>query len=450
MVGVILKEEKSVWQKNFSTYTSYDCEDLLTEAEVLALRSFDLGLVQLNKGQNPSIENQPLTILMLSWEFPPHIVGGLARHVYDLSRHLSTHGLSIHVVTTSPEAAPEYEVIEAIHVHRVRVEDVKSTHFLKWVRELNIKLAVKSLEIMDQFAIHFIHAHDWLVGEAAISLKTIRRKPLIVTIHATEYGRNHGLNTQTNHLIHDKEQKLVEEANRVIVCSDYMKKEVESLFSVDQNKIAVLPNGVDSTQFEIVGETLSVNEFIGRTYSHLFFSIGRMVKEKGFDMIIDAAPHVIGRYPSSLFLIAGEGPLLNHYQTTITERGLDQHIKLIGFINDQVRNELYQKCYLTLFPSTYEPFGIVALEGMVNGKPTIVSDTGGLTSIIEDRITGYKIKPGDVNDFTEKILYLIENEDMALRIGNNAKERVKSMFNWHKIAEDTSRLYKELLLTSNK
>ncbi|QOR65532.1 glycosyltransferase family 4 protein [Cytobacillus suaedae] len=444
-----MKKQNSTWQENFSTYTSYSSEECLTDEEVQALRSFDLVLKELKIHQRQPTENESLAILMLSWEFPPHIVGGLARHVYDLSRHLVHKGLSIHVLTTTLYSAPQYEVIEGVHVHRVCIGDYNSTHFLKWVRELNIKLAVKALEIMDQFPIHLIHAHDWLVGEASLSLKTIRRKPLMVTIHATEWGRYNGLYTQTNHLIHEKEQRLIEEADRVIVCSEYMKNEVESIFLQSHQKIDVVPNGVDPIQFEKIVETTNLTDRIGRQYSQLIFSIGRIVNEKGFFMIIDAAPHIIKRYPSALFLIAGEGPLLKHYQNIINERGLNQYIKFIGFINDHERNALYQKCDIALFPSIYEPFGIVALEGMINGKPTIVSDTGGLSSIIEDHVSGMKIRPGDVNDLTDKILYLLDNEEIAQRLGLTAKEIVKSMFGWHKIADDTSRLYKELLLSSS-
>ncbi len=443
-----MKNQNNNWQENFSTYTSYSCEDTLTDEEVKSLRSFNLHLPGLNTNQLPLKENDVLSILMLSWEFPPHVVGGLARHVYDLSRHLVHKGLTIHVLTTTLDGAPLYEVIDGVHVHRVCIGDFNSTHFLKWVRELNIKLAVKALEVLDQFSIHMIHAHDWLVGEAALTLQTIRKKPLMVTIHATEWGRHNGLFTQTNHLIHEKEQRLVDEADHVIVCSDYMKNELESIFLPKQPKINVIPNGVDSTQFEEMDETKLLTESIGRPYSHIIFSIGRIVNEKGFEIIIDAAPHVIKRYPLAVFIIAGEGPLLKRYQTIINERGLNHHINFIGFINEQERNALFKKCNIALFPSTYEPFGIVALEGMINGKPTIVSDTGGLTSIIEDHVTGIKIKPGDVNDLTEKILYLLDNDDIAHKLGLNAKEKVKSMYNWHKIADDTSRLYKELLLSS--
>jgi glycosyltransferase involved in cell wall biosynthesis len=445
-----LRVEKSDWQKNFSTYTSYSCEDDLTEEEVQELRSFDLTIPVRSKNHTLLNDISSLSILMVTWEFPPHLVGGLARHVYDLSRQLAKQGHIIHVITTTLEEAPLYEVIEGVHVHRVTIRDVRSTHFLKWVRELNIKLAVKSLEVLDQFAIHLIHGHDWLVGEAVSTLKAIRKKPLIVTIHATEYGRNEGLHSQTSHLIHEKEQKLVHDADHIIVCSDYMKDEIQSQFLVRGNKIDIIPNGVDPTQFENLDETKMAEDIVGRTFSHLIFSIGRIVNEKGFDMIIDAAPQIIKHYPSAVFVIAGKGPLLEHYKTIVGQLSLDNYIKFVGFVNDQERNDLYKKCHIALFPSMYEPFGIVALEGMANGKPIIVSDTGGLSTIIEDGVSGMKIKPGDVKDLTEKIIYLLDNEEIASSLGANSKEIVKSMYNWHKIAKGTSRLYKELLLSSNE
>ena len=390
-----------------------------------------------------STQKKGLHIVILSWEFPPLIVGGLARHVYDLSRALAKIGHTVYVVTAHVDGAPSYEVIEDVYIYRVGALQPSAGDFLHWVGSLNMSLIDQVIKLSQRYEFDIIHSHDWLVGVAGISLQRILDKPLIATIHATEYGRNNGLYSKINHDIHKKEKQLVSEANSVIVCSNYMKKEVRSLFSVEKEKIVVLPNGIDEKMLEAEGDPCLLEEKLGAPFSQMIFSVGRIVREKGFETIIDAAPLVINRFPNILFVIAGKGPMLEHYLTLVQERDLDNNIKLIGFINDSERNLLFQQCNIAVFPSLYEPFGIVALEAMIHGKPTIVSNTGGLSEIIDEGITGLKIYPGDAHSLATNIILLLENEQLARTIGIAGKDKVKTTYKWDQIAKDTSELYKE-------
>ncbi len=168
-----------------------------------------------------------MKILVLSWEFPPRIVGGIARHVAELYPDLVKLGHEVHLLTVEFGEAPLYEVVEGVHVHRVQV--AWSNDFFHWVVNLNESMGRHGAKLMlEDGSFDVIHAHDWLVGDAAIALKHNFKVPLIATIHATEYGRHNGIHTATQHYISGKEKLLAYNAWRIIVCTDYMRREVES------------------------------------------------------------------------------------------------------------------------------------------------------------------------------------------------------------------------------
>lgn len=386
-----------------------------------------------------------LDILMLSWEFPPLVIGGLSRHVFDLSRAFVKEGHKVTVLTSFVEGEPEFEEIQGVGVYRVQCLQPHATEFLDWIGSLNMALTIKAVELADEKNFDIIHAHDWLVAISAITLKNRLKKPLISTIHATEYGRNNGIYTELQQKIHDKEGELTSKSDAIIVCSDYMEEEVIRLFNLEPQKVNVFPNGVDPSMIKAEERNIPVMSDYKENYSHIVFSVGRIVQEKGFETVIEAAPIILKEYPQVLFLIAGKGPMLHSYQQKVMELGLDKNIIFVGYISDEERNMYFHECDITLFPSLYEPFGIVALEGMAAGKPTIVSETGGLKDLVIHGKTGLRMIPGNKESLASRVLLLLRNEHLAREIGKNGQHSVITTYSWEKIARDTSRLFKEIL-----
>ncbi|MGW9128965.1 1,4-alpha-glucan branching protein domain-containing protein, partial [Paenibacillus chitinolyticus] len=188
------------------------------------------------------------SVLVLSWEFPPHVVGGLGRAVYDLSRHLVSQGIEVHVLTGADDSAAKQEHMDGVHVHRLPTYvPAEQEDFMQWVFQLNLAMvdAVEELR-RNGLRANVIHAHDWLVGWAAIELKQRLSIPLITTIHALEHGRHQGIHTPLQHRIHECERVLTEASDRVIVCSHYMGNEVRRLFHVAPEKLTVIHNGVET------------------------------------------------------------------------------------------------------------------------------------------------------------------------------------------------------------
>lgn len=396
--------------------------------------------------RNEVQSNSNTKILLLSWEYPPNVVGGLSRHVHGLAGGLSQMRYEVHVLTANPGHLSAYEIIDGIHIHRVRPLKENDHNFLHWILGLNLAMEQKARELSSCHSFELVHAHDWLVGPCGLTLKESLKLPLITTIHATEHGRNNGIYTELQKFIHEKEEQLVNGSDHVIVCSEYMKEEVIQQFKISEEKLAVIANGINK-EIPLKNPDDLLAGLPVKESGRLIFSIGRMVKEKGFDILIESAPIIKEKFSDAYFIIAGKGPMLETYRKRVKELNLEDFIHFPGFIDDMQRSALFHKCAFAVFPSHYEPFGIVALEAMISGKPAIVSNTGGLKGIVKHGYSGLLMKPGDSASFAEQASFLLGNADRANTIGANGKKVAESLFSWGRIAEETKRVFEETLIS---
>lgn len=382
-------------------------------------------------------------VLMLTWEFPPNIIGGLARHVHGLSDALSEQGFEIHIITTLKDGLVPYEKVNDLHIHRVKPYHEVDHDFITWIAGLNLAMIEKAKVLALNYEFEVIHAHDWLVGAAGMTLKEGMAIPLITTIHATESGRNNGIYTDMQKFIHEKERLLIHTSNHIIVCSDYMIEEIQNLFVLEDDKMSMIPNGIEEP-YGFIPEGI-LHKLPIDSSKKMIFSIGRMVKEKGFDTLIDAALVLKEIDPEVYFVIAGKGPMLDEYRRKVEELKLESTVIFVGFISDEERNAFFAECEFTVFPSRYEPFGIVALESLIFGKPTIVSNVGGLKGIIEHMRTGLLMEPGVPSSFVEQASILLNDESLSKTIGLAGKKLVKDMYSWNHIASETKHVYGKVL-----
>lgn len=383
-----------------------------------------------------------LKILMLCWEYPPNVVGGLSNHVYGLSVQLEKLGHEIHVLTAGNGKLPGFEIINGVKVHRVLPLNYEDNDFLTWIAGLNLAFCFKAEKLADEVTFDIIHAHDWLVGSSAIILKEILGIPLLSTIHATEHGRHNGIHTEMQKFIDEKETQLIAESDQLIVCSDFMREQLLSLFEVTVEKIVVIANGIE--QIDVIVEPEEMFPFIKN--KKYLFTVGRMVKEKGFETIIEAAKIVKEKGKAIYFIIAGKGPMLERYRKMVTEQELDHYITFIGYVTEIERNSLLQRCEIAVFPSLYEPFGIVALEAMILARPTIVSNAGGLKGIVNHKQTGLLMVPGDANSLLENIEWLQQNPQEGIEMGKKGRQMVVSLYGWKRIALQTIQIIEDTLI----
>ncbi|WP_338091152.1 glycosyltransferase family 4 protein [Pelotomaculum isophthalicicum] len=384
-------------------------------------------------------------MLMLSWEYPPKSVGGLAQHVYDLTNALTENGVDVHLITSGGQGTPAFEKVHGVKVHRVEPYQISSPDFVTWVAQFNVALLERAISISSDLGeIHILHAHDWLVAYAARALKHSWKIPLVTTLHATEYGRNNGLHNDTQRHISDIEWWLAYESWRVICCSHYMEGELRHVFQIPQDKIKVIPNGVDHTNFKVRESDARRSDYAAPD-ERIVFYVGRLVREKGVQVLLDAAPEILAHHPQTKFVIAGKGPFMDSLKRQAMLSGIANRVYFTGYINDTVRNNLYSWADVAVFPSLYEPFGIVALEAMAARTPVVVADSGGLGEIINHGIDGLKTYTGDSHSLAQNILSVLKQPQFGDKLRENAYYRVLNEFNWGKIAWQTASVYREVL-----
>lgn len=383
-----------------------------------------------------------LKIMMLSWEFPPNTVGGLARHVYDLSRALARLGESVHVITCPAAGTGDYQLVEGVHVHRVDPSRLTAADFMEWVEQLNTAMAGLSGNLIQWEPFDLIHAHDWLVEDAAIYLHNRFRLPLMATIHATEHGRNRGIHNPLQRRIHGLEGRLTSLATAVICCSEYMAEEITGLFRIHRRKVHVIPNGVDPANLGIPRQ-LVPGEREPRSGEKMILFIGRLVPEKGVQVLLEAFSQLLRQIPDSKLLVGGMGPYESFLKAQAGELGLAERVAFLGFLGEEERNYNLKQADVAVFPSLYEPFGIVALEAMAAQVPVIVSDTGGLSEVVSHGIDGYKVPPGRPDLLAYYIREVLANPGLARDLTRQAWKKVLTVYDWQNIALETLDVYRE-------
>lgn len=394
-----------------------------------------------SKARFPSQKYAAKKILMLCWEYPPITVGGLSRHVYDLARFLARQGLEVHVVTIEAGEYPHYEVVEGVHVHRFHVVKPDGGEFIHWVFQLNLMMIETCCQLIQSgLSFDIIHAHDWLACYAAKTLKQLYDFPLVATIHATEHGRNNGIHTDLQRHINDLEWRLTYEAEQVIVCSTYMRQEVESIFALPSSKVAVIPNGVDPELIKVRKSSSNSKQPYAMEQERLVLFVGRLVQEKGVHTLLAAAPSILAEFPEVKFIIAGKGPAMSDLKDQVQHLGIREKVLFTGFVGDEERNRLLQIAEIAVFPSLYEPFGIVAIEAMAAGTTVVVSEVGGLADVVEHGRNGLKMYAGDVNSLTIQVKDLLRNPEWARSLARSGKEQV-GRFDWNSIAAKTIAVY---------
>jgi len=288
-----------------------------------------------------------------------------------------------------------------------------------------------------------IHAHDWIVAFSARVLKHSYNIPLVSTIHATEHGRNKGIFNDTQRYIHNIEWWLTYESWRVIVNSENMRSEIEQIFQLPSDKINVIPNGIDSSKFDKYKKDLEFRRQFAQDKEKIIFFVGRMVAQKGVHILIDAMPKIIRYYPDIKFVLVGTGPQLEEFRLRASQ--FAHKVIFTGHIGDEDLIRLYKCIDVAVFPSLYEPFGIVALEAMASEVPVVTSDVGGLNNIIEHGVDGMKTYAGNPNSIADNVLEVLMNQDKAKNIIKKAKAKINKIYSWHYISEQTIAVYKEVL-----
>ena len=383
-----------------------------------------------------------MKILALAWEFPPRIVGGIARHVAELYPEVIKLGYEVHLLTVEFGSAPKYEVIEGIHLYRCCV--AHGHDFFHWIANMNDSMGSLGGKLLKKHGdFDLIHAHDWLVGDAAIALKHTFKLPIVATIHATEYGRYNGIHNARQQYINGKEKILAHEAWRIIVCSQYMREEIQRVFNSPADKIDVVYNGIrpEKKHHDDNFDRLKFRRRFANDREKIVYYVGRMTYEKGISVLLNAAPKVIEAMGGGVkFVIIGGGNTsrLKHQAQNL---GIWEQCYFTGFMSDADLDKFQTIADCAVFPSLYEPFGIVALESFAARVPVVVSNTGGLSEVVIHERTGIVTRANDPNSLTAGIVRVLKDPEQSQKLVEEAYKSIAERFSWDELAKQTSAVY---------
>lgn len=394
------------------------------------------------------MNQRALRILMLSWEFPPRIIGGIARHVDELSRALAAAGHRVDVLTAHHPGAPSLEEIPAgegkVRVLRAEPQPLHPLDFITEIHQLEFGLLQRFL-LAGERQYDVIHAHDWLVAFAARTLRFGLDRPMVATIHATEAGRNGGLHTPTQRYIHSVEWLLTYDAWRVVCCSHMMSVEVQGSLHTPADKVRIIPNGVDPARMKCQDSPAPRAQFRARwarPEERILFFVGRLVREKGIEVLLEAMPAVLAAHPDTKLVIAGGGPR-DHLVARAVALGIAPRVVFTGFLPEEDLPRAYAVADLAVFPSLYEPFGIVAIEAMAAGVPVVVSDAGGFREVVRPEITGLHTWANNPSSLAWGINRVLGDAALAAKLRKGGLAEAATRFSWEGIAAQTIAVYEE-------
>jgi glycogen synthase len=331
-------------------------------------------------------------------------------------------------------------------VHRVREPtypkgDVEA--FIRWVDHMNADMLERGTELSKSLDFDLVHSHDWLVAGAAEPLARRHRRPWVVTVHATEFGRHQGWvkNYPQSH-IHGVEAGMVRRADAVIACSNYMRGHIASAFEVSPRRVTVIPNGIDPRDLESQAEDLgALRATYAAPHDRLVLLVGRLVYEKGFHLALDALAGAVARFGHVRFVVAGTGTAEAELKRQARKLGLRRHGSFLGWVGDDKLRSLYRISDVCIVPSIYEPFGLVALEAMASGCLTIVADTGGLREVMPgDGSVGLRFRSRDSDSLGAVLEDVLSDDDARHRVVAAAREHVLK-FDWAEVGTRMLGLY---------
>jgi len=414
-----------------------------------------------------------MKIAVLVYEYPPKIVGGLGTYAAEITRKfvLLGHDVTVFTMNDDEGSLPTRELLRGIEIHRpVHIDisdslpDVIAEDIKKWGRGiqffskilmynyLSASKMVNELVRSEDFKFDLVVAHDWLSVIAGISIKKELGIPLVFHVHSNERGRTLGNGSA---VVSNIENRGGQMADRVITVSYAMQDElIQAGFPAE--KIRVCYNGVDPKKYSPDQVSQKRIDAIRQRYGldnedMMILFVGRLVWIKGVDKLIRAMPHVLQKVPNAKLVIVGLGDMRDYLEGLVRNLHLEDVVKFrFEFIPEEERIAHYASCDVAVYPSLYEPFGIVTLEAMSMEKPVVVGAAGTsgmreIVSITGSDKCGFHINPNDPTDIAWGIVSAIKDPAKRVQFGRNGRKRVLEHFTWEAAAKSTIKIYSELL-----
>ncbi len=388
-------------------------------------------------------------ILMVSWEYPPVVIGGLGRHVHHLSTALAAAGHEVVVLSrrpagTDPSTHPSTdEVREGVRVVAAAQDPHEfsfSSDMMAWTLAMGHSMIRAGMSLKNPrgnrpWRPDVLHTHDWLVAHPAIALAEFYDVPMVSTIHATEAGRHSGwVSGAISRQVHAVESWLVRESDSLITCSASMADEITELFGPGLAGITVIRNGIDAARWPFAARR-------PRTGPAELLYLGRLEYEKGVHDLIAALPRIRRTHPGTTLTVAGEGTQQEWLIEQARKHKVLKAVRFVGHLDHAGLLAVLHRADAAVLPSHYEPFGLVALEAAAAGTPLVTSNIGGLGEAVINGQTGVSCAPRDVAGLASAVRRVLDDPDAAQRRARAARERLTSDFDWRTVASETAQVY---------
>jgi glycogen synthase len=383
-----------------------------------------------------------MKVALLAWESLHSIpVGGVAVHVTEVAAALERKGHEVHVFTRRRAGQPPYERIHGVHYHRCQFQlDVDFVEEINHLCRSLVHCVFETEDFIGPFDV--IHAHDWLTGNAMIWIKQGRGRKAVLTIHSTEYGRsgNHFFEGRSRR-VREQERAATFWADRIITVSHSLKKEIMWMYEAPEWKISIIYNGVNAREYDgwINPGEIKARYGIGPLDPTVLFS-GRVVYQKGPDVLVEAIPFILTYHPSAKFVFAGDGEMRQSVENRVHQLRVAHATRFLGFRSGSELVNLYKACDAVCVPSRNEPFGITVLEAWSAGKPVVVTRNGGPDEFVWHQVNGLKIHP-HAQSVAWGIGTLFADFEWARWMGRNGRTAAEAAFSWDAIANHVAQVY---------
>jgi glycogen(starch) synthase len=393
-----------------------------------------------------------MKVLMVSWEYPPVVIGGLGRHVHHLSTALAAAGHEVVVLSrrpsgTDPSTHPSSdEMNEDVRVVAAAQDPHEFTFgkdMMAWTLAMGHAMVRTGLSLKKKrsgrpWRPDVVHAHDWLVAHPAVALSEFYDVPMVSTIHATEAGRHSGwVSGSLSRQVHAVESWLVRESDSLITCSASMRDEITELFGPGLAEVTVIRNGIDAARWPFAERR---HHGVAGGPPELLF-VGRLEYEKGVHDAIAALPRIRRAHPGTTLTIAGDGTQQDWLVEQARKHRVLKATRFVGRLDHAELLAALHRADAAVLPSHYEPFGLVALEAAAAGTPLVTSNIGGLGEAVINGETGISCPPRDVARLAEAVGAVLDDPAAAQRRARAARERLTSDFDWHTVADETAQVY---------
>jgi len=412
-----------------------------------------------------------LRIGFFVWEYPPALVGGLGTYAEYVTQEYVDIGHDVSVFTLNDGTLKTREILRGVEVHRPLIADASNVFPFFVVDDLkkwgtNIKLFndifiynilsatkfINGLLKKEQYNFDVVCVHDWLSSIAGLVIKNETKIPVVFHTHSTEWGRAGG---QGSEVVGHFENAMAQGADRIVTVSYAMQQDLAQ-HGWPSSKVSVVWNGVDAERYDPhkvkKGDVANIRAKYGipEDWNMILF-VGRLAWVKGVRNILQAMPMVLKEFPNTKLVILGKGEEQRDIVETADRMNIKNNVVYrFDFVPEQERILHYAASDMCVFPSLYEPFGIVSLEAMAMEKPVVVGARGvvGFREQVINSGTdqnGVHVNGEDASDIAWGIKEVLRNPDKARNWGENGRKRVLEFFTWRKVADETLKIYESLL-----